>query len=125
MVIRAEDLKNFSEAELEALLRQSYQLDLDMEEKAYRKELEEYEKSLKILQEKYPFIVKNDCHFAFRGIDLLNYSYISVKYTVSFFSVYDSCPVYIIVISCLHDLISLAEYSVSEFILPLGFIMGI
>ena len=37
MVIRAEDLKNFSEAELEALLRQSYQLDLDMEEKAYRK----------------------------------------------------------------------------------------
>ena len=58
MVIRAEDLKNFSEAELEALLRQSYQLDLDMEEKAYRKELEEYEKSLKILQEKYPFIVK-------------------------------------------------------------------
>lgn len=58
MVIRAEDLKNFSASQLAELLQQSYQMDLDIEEKAYQKELQEYQKSIKLLQEKYPFIVK-------------------------------------------------------------------
>lgn len=58
MVIRAEDLQKFSPQELKKLLEESYKLDLEIEEQAYQKELVEYNKSLKTLQEKYPFIVK-------------------------------------------------------------------